>query len=487
MLLAAGVFERSPGQERLFLYLCRKLFEGESAGLKEYTVATEALGKGASFDPKDDSIVRVEMHRLRKRLREFYAGKGSADPVKIILPDKSYELEFVFEDSLLPAAAPPVAHRRHPGAWTLWAATLCTLGALGLVVSSYLNRTKDVLPVVAAESSPASVAPPNQSPWRGVAAEAGKEIRILCGRSEVRYTDVLGHAWEGDRYVTGGRARLVEDIAALVGYDPNVLAGVREGVFRYSIPLEAGVYELTLVFAEPIQPLAVPNPPQEETREFGVWINGQQVLRSFDVRDAVGGYNTALFRVFRDVEPVSGRLELEFGRSNQNALVNAIIVRPGTKGKLRPVRIVARSQPYVDAEGNLWEPDQYFRGGRTIARPIPPAVTNSRLYQGERHGRFTYTIPVTPGRYRATLHFWESWWGEGRQGGGGVGSRVFDVYCNFRPLLKDFDILASSPTPNVVQKTFHGLTPDEHGRLVFSFVPQVNRAVVNAIEVVDEE
>jgi len=61
------------------------------------------------------------------------------------------------------------------------------------------------------------------------------------------------------------------------------------------------------------------------------------------------------------------------------------------------------------------------------------------------------------------------------------------VFCNFRPLLQEFDILASSQAPNVVTKTFHGLVPDEQGRLVFSFVPRVNRAVVNAIEVVEEE
>lgn len=63
---------------------------------------------------------------------------------------------------------------------------------------------------------------------------------------------------------------------------------------------------------------------------------------------------------------------------------------------------------------------------------------------------------------------------------------MFDVFCNFRPLLQRFDILAEGPPNNVVSKSFHGLTPDAQGRLVLSFVPHANRAMVNAIEVFDE-
>jgi hypothetical protein len=36
--------------------------------LKEFTVGAEGLGRGAKFDPRFDSIVRVEVSRLRNRL-----------------------------------------------------------------------------------------------------------------------------------------------------------------------------------------------------------------------------------------------------------------------------------------------------------------------------------------------------------------------------------------------------------------------------------
>jgi len=86
-----------------------------------------------------------------------------------------------------------------------------------------------------------------------------------------------------------------------------------------------------------------------------------------------------------------------------------------------------------------------------------------------------------------TLRFAETWFGPGKPGGGGVGSRIFDIYCNGTTLLRNFDILRSAGGPqHAIEKTFHGVTPDAQGKIMLSFVPVVNYACVNAIEVVDE-
>jgi hypothetical protein len=70
---------------------------------------------------------------------------------------------------------------------------------------------------------------------------------------------------------------------------------------------------------------------------------------------------------------------------------------------------------------------------------------------------------------------------------GGVGSRVFDVYCNGTTLLKNFDIFKEAHGPLVARdKTFHNLRPDAQGKLVLSFIPVQDYACVNAIEVEEE-
>ena len=62
---------------------------------------------------------------------------------------------------------------------------------------------------------------------------------------------------------------------------------------------------------------------------------------------------------------------------------------------------------------------------------------------------------------------------------------MFDVACNGEMLLKNFDILAEGGSATVV-KTFDHIQATAGGRIELSFMPVVNYAVVNAIEVLPE-
>jgi len=91
-----------------------------------------------------------------------------------------------------------------------------------------------------------------------------------------------------------------------------------------------------------------------------------------------------------------------------------------------------------------------------------------------------------PGRaYAVSLYFSEGWFGGRNSGTGGVGSRVFDVYCNGTTLLADFDILRAQHD-GVVVKTFHHVKPTADGKLELSFIPVTNYPLINAIEVAPE-
>jgi hypothetical protein len=109
------------------------------------------------------------------------------------------------------------------------------------------------------------------------------------------------------------------------------------------------------------------------------------------------------------------------------------------------------------------------------------------LYRYERFGNFSYAIPVAAGgKYTVRLRFAEHWFGPGRTGGGGRGTRLFDVYCNGRTLLRNFDIFGEAGSLRALDKSFRGLEPNAQGKLVIDFVPVRNYALVNAIEVLDE-
>ncbi len=68
----------------------------------EYEIATEVFGRSKeTFNAGEDAIVRVEAHRLRKRLNEYYAGAGKDHPVQLTIPPGTYIPVFTH-----PAAAP---------------------------------------------------------------------------------------------------------------------------------------------------------------------------------------------------------------------------------------------------------------------------------------------------------------------------------------------------------------------------------------------
>jgi len=79
---------------KLLRYLAKHVLEHPGAPLKEYQIATEVFGRQSDFDPQIDSMVRVQVGRLRTKLAEYYASEGVSDPVWIDLPKGAYVLSF---------------------------------------------------------------------------------------------------------------------------------------------------------------------------------------------------------------------------------------------------------------------------------------------------------------------------------------------------------------------------------------------------------
>jgi hypothetical protein len=96
-------------------------------------------------------------------------------------------------------------------------------------------------------------------------------------------------------------------------------------------------------------------------------------------------------------------------------------------------------------------------GGTVTDQPqVVTGTPDPKLYAQERFGHFTYSIPVdVRGRYTLNLHFAELYWAADP----GVGRRVFNVYCNGRVLLENFDIFKEAGSLHALVKTFNHLRP----------------------------
>ena len=89
-ILKSATFRNAVTLQQLFQFLAAKVFEGGAEGLKEYTIGVEAFGRPQDFDPRTDTIVRVQIHRLRQKLTEYYDADGSHDPILVEIPKGHY-------------------------------------------------------------------------------------------------------------------------------------------------------------------------------------------------------------------------------------------------------------------------------------------------------------------------------------------------------------------------------------------------------------
>lgn len=113
----------------LLSYIVRQELAGRGDNLKAYAIALDVLGRGEDFDPATDSIVRVEMARLRDALELYYACSEDPNEPKITIPKGSYRPSITFIDVPPEAEPASVANNRK----VLWSALAATF--FGLVIA----------------------------------------------------------------------------------------------------------------------------------------------------------------------------------------------------------------------------------------------------------------------------------------------------------------------------------------------------------------
>jgi hypothetical protein len=154
----SGVLGKPGSVTRLFDFLLERTLLGRSP--KELEIAVEVFGKETSFDVSQDSMVRVYVHKLRRRLENFYARAGSPvdrivipkgqyrlalergfidqTPTPVLAPVEAPEPEVVPIANLLPDSAPePAVGARHSwrtGRWRTW-----LLAGAGALIASVIG------------------------------------------------------------------------------------------------------------------------------------------------------------------------------------------------------------------------------------------------------------------------------------------------------------------------------------------------------------
>lgn len=90
-VLGSAVFQNSESSRQLLAYLSQWSLDHPGSHVKESEVAVSVFHREpAAFDSQTDSVVRVQMARLRAKLNDYYGSEGAADEVLIEVPKGAY-------------------------------------------------------------------------------------------------------------------------------------------------------------------------------------------------------------------------------------------------------------------------------------------------------------------------------------------------------------------------------------------------------------
>jgi TolB-like protein/Flp pilus assembly protein TadD len=93
-ILNSKTFQHVQRLKRFVSFVVLETKAGRGDQLKEFVVGVQVFDKEASFDPRNDPIVRVQARRLRTRLSTYYAEEGQNDELLIELPKGGYAAVF---------------------------------------------------------------------------------------------------------------------------------------------------------------------------------------------------------------------------------------------------------------------------------------------------------------------------------------------------------------------------------------------------------
>lgn len=207
-LLANRRFVASGRGAKFLQYVVERTLAGCGDEIKEVIIAMEVYGRTSDYNPKIDSVVRVEATRLRAKLKSYYDEEGAFDPVRISIPKGRYTV--TFERNEPPAAEQTVSPE-------------LTSPVFGPEPAQLPQHDVQPPPPVAQRPEPRFTTRAGQVSWASLLA-----VLLSCGW-------LAGQAWSNSRPVNSGLSKNPDAVAAwqegmhLVNLDPHT-ADSQQGV-----------------------------------------------------------------------------------------------------------------------------------------------------------------------------------------------------------------------------------------------------------------
>jgi hypothetical protein len=220
---ASPRFRKSKRLRELLLYLGERSLQDPAYVLREQEIGVEVFGRAADYDTSHDTLVRVQVSQLRKKLQEHFSEEGRDEPLIVEIPKGNYvpvfrpRAEFV-EAAPAPAPylPPPAERASRRGTFAAGvAAGILAMGLAWLIVTSVRqsggNRSVDDL-------------------WRQLFGNGQTTYAVLADVNLMIFENLIGRTIPVSEYETHEFDRLAEQ------YIPDAAqrALAREVVHRVS-------------------------------------------------------------------------------------------------------------------------------------------------------------------------------------------------------------------------------------------------------------
>lgn len=131
-------FQKSKRIRDLLLYLGERALQDPCCILREQEIGVDVLGRAPDYDTSHDTLVRVQVSQLRKKLQEHFAAEGHDEPLVIEIPKGSYVPVFRARSEVAPEPSPVAVAPKPAGPWrALLAGIVIGLAVAGLAVGLY--------------------------------------------------------------------------------------------------------------------------------------------------------------------------------------------------------------------------------------------------------------------------------------------------------------------------------------------------------------
>jgi tetratricopeptide (TPR) repeat protein len=199
---------------------------GRGGEIKQATIGCEVFGRPASYDPKQDAVVRSVARVVREKLNDYYLTAGASNPVRIEIPKGTYTP--CFSQLPAPGQVAPVSEASAPPRRRVLAAAACIL--IAAAAYSIANIRSRPLPP---KGDPAALDRAGRA--RYLAGDFTGARPLLERAAELSPRDALIHA------------ALADDLAAL-GYDAKALEEARKAVAASADLSPSGELQVEAVF-----------------------------------------------------------------------------------------------------------------------------------------------------------------------------------------------------------------------------------------------